>query len=344
MPRYLSLFLMLFALSACDKPKVRHVTRSFYYWKSIFDLSPSESQMMDSLHVEKLYIKFFDVTWHDINQAIPAAQLKVKHLPDRHIQIVPCVFITNETILQLKDVATAELLAFKISKKIGQIQKASGLPTPCEIQIDCDWNETSRDKYFALLSTLRKIRSNVSATIRLHQILYKDKTGIPPVDRGTLMLYNMSAVGNLTTSNSIYDADETEKYLSEKTSYPLKLDVALPLFSWGVVFKDKKFKGIINNLNTEVVRKNLTFFRKTDVDNFYICEMDTVFQGNYFRTGDMLRIEEVNVKDLEHAAASVNALIKTDSVVTVSLYHLDPAILNRYTYEQINTIYTSFDY
>ena len=86
-----------------------------------------------------------------------------------------------------------------------------------ELQIDCDWTESTRDKYFHLLSTLRneleRNKQIISATIRLHQVKYAAITGIPPVHRGMLMYYNMGKI-NATDNNSVYDKKIAEKYIS----------------------------------------------------------------------------------------------------------------------------------
>jgi len=69
---------------------------------------------------------------------------------------------------------------------------------------------------------------NVTATIRLHQIKFKDKTGIPPVDQGVLMAYNIGELKN-NKQNSILEANIVKQYINKNTEYPLKLKLALDI-------------------------------------------------------------------------------------------------------------------
>ena len=66
----------------------------------------------------------------------------------------------------------------------------------------------------------------LSATIRLHQLKFIGESGIPPVDKGLLMCYNMGDLHRLRISNSILETAELKKYIKQLSVYPLKLDVA----------------------------------------------------------------------------------------------------------------------
>ncbi|MGG2305049.1 hypothetical protein ACE4Z6_26875, partial [Salmonella enterica] len=93
-------------------------------------------------------------------------------------------------------------------------------------QIDCDWTLGTKEKYFSLLKRIKeRMALPLSCTIRLHQVKYQAKTGVPPVDRGMLMYYNMGHVEGATETNSIYDPANADKYVSYVKDYPLPLDV-----------------------------------------------------------------------------------------------------------------------
>ena len=101
-----------------------------------------------------------------------------------------------------------EKLADNILKKIHELNRK----TPVEVQFDCDWTQITKNNFFYFLSYFKKQLANrismttpdplrdlqtepvVSATIRLHQLKFPEKTGVPPVDKGMLMFYN---TGNL---------------------------------------------------------------------------------------------------------------------------------------------------
>ena len=79
----------------------------------------------------------------------------------------------------------------------------------------------------------KEYRYQLSATIRLHQVKYREETGVPPVDYGVLMYYNMGHISAMG-ANSIYDRSTALRYLGKLREYPLPLDIALPMFAWGV--------------------------------------------------------------------------------------------------------------
>ena len=157
--------------------------------------------------IKKIYPKFFDVDW-DFNQQAPVALASISFsttIPQK-IAIVPTVFITNRTLVHLPANNLTDLANKIVQKLVRQMQ---ALPNNAiqEIQFDCDWTQSTKTKYFDLLQLLKKAFHpkgiQLSATIRLHQIKYLQKTGVPPVSRGMLMYYNMGEVQKATTNNSI---------------------------------------------------------------------------------------------------------------------------------------------
>ncbi len=144
------------------------------------------------------------------------------------MQVVPVIYIKNEVMLGEMDLND---LASKTIKLIDQINHTHQLQCD-EIQLDCDWTLTSKENYFRFVQLIKKISSKtLSATIRLHQVKYFQKTGVPEIDRGVLMYYNMGKISS-DSSNSIYDDHIAERYTGSLQRYPLALDVALPVFSW----------------------------------------------------------------------------------------------------------------
>src|SRR6185295_19004173 len=120
-----------------------------------------------------------------------------------------------------------------------------------EIQIECDWNASTRESYFLLLRTIRaQLHAGkiLSGTIRLHQIKYRAQTGVPPLDRGVLMFYGMGDPASPGEKNSILDLDTARKYTAYLKNYPLFLDAALPVYQWGILFHEDHFRGIIRSL------------------------------------------------------------------------------------------------
>lgn len=340
LPLFTALFFLIAATFSCNEiNNERKPERSFYYWKSVFNLTNFEINRLDSLGVQTIYLKFFDVDWEvTSNRAIPVAKLQV---PNRQLlekyQIIPTVFITNETIQKL-DTSQTVLLAGDIYRLIMDICKTNHLVTVHEIQIDCDWSVSSAKKYFALLKIIKQLSNkNISATIRLHQIKFLTKSGVPPVDRGLLMCYNMGNLKNPASNNSIIESAELKKYTTDLSTYPLPLDVALPLFDWKVLFRNNIYSGILENMPEE------TFTNSFSIKNNGRTEIlkDTLLGGYYLKKGDLLRTEESEISEVLATAREVNKHLK-NTLGRVSLYHLDSITLIKYTTHELESIYNSF--
>lgn len=164
-----------------------------------------------------------------MHHPIPEAQIRIidsSYLQSNKINIIPTVFITNECIQKL-DTAQVISLAGKIVSLVKNIQiNFLNNQKINEVQIDCDWSSSTKEKYFSLLTYIKKIGfPNLSATIRLHQVKFSATTGIPPVAKSLLMCYNMGNLKDPATKNSIIETAELKKYTSNLGAYPLPLDV-----------------------------------------------------------------------------------------------------------------------
>ena len=181
----------------------------------------------------------------------------------------------------------------------------------------------------------------ISVTIRLHQIKYRDKMGIPPVERGMLMVYNLRNPTDFNEANSIFDATEAAKYLDGQAKYPLALDVALPIFRWGVAYRAGKFLNILNNLGSSEA-DTLRFLKKNG--RFYDVSADTVFHKNYLRFGDKIKIEEISDELLRGAADVAAPFVRKSSGDTlhVALFHFDKNLITSLksdTYEKVFQVF-----
>lgn len=328
-----------FIFSCAEKHSSRNIERSFYYWKSVFKLTDFEKQRMDSLQVNTIYLKFFDVDWDDESRLpLPKAIVQITdsvYLHVRAIKIIPTVFITNECLQKIDSIKINEL-ADKIIGLIKDIYQPQLYKQPvAEVQIDCDWSASTKDKYFNLL---KRIRQNgvqkLTATIRLHQIKYLAKTGVPPVDKGLLMCYNMGNIKNPFVKNSILDTEELKKYISKLNNYPLQLDVALPLFEWFVLLRNNEYRGLIKKL--DITGKAI----KKQADGNYIFLTDTVINEVAFKKDDIVRYEKSGYDEVIKAARIVNSKLKTINL-RLALFHLDSITLSKYSTNEMENIYNS---
>lgn len=325
-------------LGCREQKEKRTIEPALYYWKSVFNISNYELQKLDSLKVKTLYIKFFDVDWDDAAmQPVPVAKIKFADTVFAAYNIIPVIFITNNCIQRL-DTSQTKPLAEKIMQLINQFIAAHNLKKIPELQFDCDWTAATKEKYFLLLAHLKKIAPKlaVSATIRLHQIKFLSKTGVPPVNKGLLMCYNMGNLKNPVTGNSIIETEELKKYTTSLSSYPLPLDVALPLFEWKVLFRNNVYSGLIQNLDNTLLTPAVALQNS----NRFTILKDTTINGYDFKKGDVLRDEQSSYKEILSTASVISSQLQNTSL-RVSLYHLDSVILKKYTLHELETVYSS---
>jgi len=326
---FLCIGLISLALTGCkpavgkegDLPEI-----SFFYWKSTFNVKDVSSRWLDSIPVNKLYIRFFDVDV-DVNLGpVPVAPLT--GLPEKlPYSLTPVIFITNETFLKVKEENELVDLADKLGGKLLQMSQPHKIR---EWLIDCDWSPKTRIPFFNFCRILNeKARNNhieLMATIRLDQYKNFESTGVPPVKSGLLMVYNMGALENWETGNSILNEKDAAVYLENPKRYPLPLTLGLPFYQWGVVFRDSTFIGLINGLDISYLADSIRF-KKIGENTFELSE-NTFLQGFYLYEKDKIRIEKVGKNEI----LSIIHLLKKWKTVNdnkeIVFFHLDERIMD----------------
>ena len=331
-------------ISSCGSKREK-VNHAFYEWRSEVSYSPTDLALFDSLKVDKLYVRFFDVQWHEGNaQPYPESIARFRTKLPKGVEIVPTVYVTVELMRRATERFSLEELAEKIVGKIESMSEGANISLDSirEIQLDCDWTASTRWAYFELLRDVKKRKPEwiLSSTIRLHQIKYRVETGIPPVDRGMVMAYNVGQVTAIDEENSIFTEDEVARYLGPLDEYPLPLDAALPIFSWGVRFHYDRFAAIIDNIGVEEMA-NRSEFRKVG-ENLWQAGVNTELRGKPIFAGDIIRIDEPKREDVLSIAQEISGAID-QSEITLSLYRFDPAIIRRSTFDYLESLYRAFE-
>ncbi len=333
----------VFLLVACHKPAEKKVKSAIYHWKSTLDISKGEESYLKAISAHRIYLRLFDVDWDaTAKQPLPIAELEVKTILSDSIEIVPTVFITNRTFFNLPEKEVSKL-ADHVFEKIFQITSNFPGHQVKELQFDCDWSSKTQSKFFEFLKEI-KLRAQkksilLSSTIRLHQIKFFERTGVPPVDRGVLMFYNMGNVEDIDAENSILDLSIAKQYLENFENYPLAIDIALPIFSWGVLIREGKMINLINNLQASDLKDELLFL-KIDETHFEIIK-STYLQGHYLYKGDVLRLEMAPINLLQESADLLSNLVANEDL-TVIFYHLDSIAINNYPHEILEDICNRF--
>lgn len=331
--RRLGFVMAVITLTTCQKePSTVHP--AFYHWQTDLQLDSLESSYLRGLSASRLYVKFFDVDWDAQRQeAVPLASLQVQAWPDE-VAVIPTVFITNRTLQKVGATALDDL-AERIWTKIQTL--ATGVVIP-EIQMDCDWSESTQIAYFSFLDHLKKRLPDsvqLSVTLRLHQYRYPDITGVPPVDRAMLMCYNVGEVRQWTEENSILRTAAVQPYLAVK-NYALPLDFALPLFRWGVLFRQGKMIKLIDGLQASNLA-DTTYFQQTAPQRYELVK-STYLQGYYLYRGDQIRLESVDRETLRETARLLAEIKQSGGPIYVAFYRLDSRLLETYTYAELENI------
>lgn len=347
-----------------------HPGCNFYYWKTRPEFTKEDKALADSLGMKRLYMRYFDVDWSPtLEMPVPIGPADFgedfrnydTNEPLRLVdyQVVPTIFILNRVFE--KDF-NPDSLAAKISKKILEKNQmlSFGLRTwsrdyanaetsvdweqpdslqpeyqfrqrITEIQLDCDWTNSTRDRYFQFLKAMKKANPGmtISCTVRLHQFRDGEKAGIPPVDRGTLMCYNVAPPKDQNVKDAIFDQDLVLGYL-KNGDYPLPLEAALPLFSWGALFHENQFKGLASGLSESDVKGNPLFSPVSE--GKYRFMQDTVFAEVYMREGDMVRLDEPSPAEI---GKIVERLAQIKAVKNISFFDWNPSKIREYHVDEI---------
>lgn len=298
---------------------------SFYYWKTQFKLNSYEKSVLNEQAVKSLYVRYFDVDLKpEAQHPVPVSPIQLDS-SIRSYNVVPVIFIRNRTFERLPTAEVPEL-ARNVLALVSQISQSQGIH-PNQIQFDCDWTERTRDKFFAFIKQYRSYANLIiSATIRLHQVKYKEITGVPPVDYGVLMYYNMGAI-NGDNNNSIYEKSIADKYNSYIKSYPLPLDVALPVFSWALTIRDGKVVELLNKINFTQFENDSNFIKAGS--HRYQVKHACFKGGYYFKENDQIKQEHVPAGDLQDITNQINKYTN-HKIGKLIFYDLDSTNLVQY--------------
>jgi len=318
------LLLFLMVMTSCSKKEVSKPEIAFYHWKAKADYTKVYDSAINTSQTNKIYMHYFDIesvrepSWRD-DGIYPTYVLKSVDKAYQKLDIVPVVYITNSTLKT--DGLNVLKLADKITKLIHQISLKHFNKKIKQVQIDCDWTMSTKAMYFRLLDALKK-DFDLDVTIRLHQIKFQDKTGVPPVNGGTLMLYNMGDLRN-KEQNSILENSIVKQYINAKSTYPLTLKIALPLFSQTVVTNNNKKIKLLRNTNKATLESDSNF-KQINSTNFQVVS-DTLYKGFYLAKGYNLKLEDVQESEIVSSYASIKkSQLKTDGII---FYYLDDASL-----------------
>ncbi|UMQ40198.1 hypothetical protein MKS83_12385 [Chryseobacterium sp. Y16C] len=316
-------FLLVFLCAVSCSKRETH-PYSFYYWKTNLALNHTEKNILSKASIPYLYTRFFDIDKVD-GKFQPVGVITKDQNFQTDKQIVPTVFITNRTLLNITD-QDIKFLAENINNLIQKKTSEYHLKTNSEIQIDCDWTAGTQNDYFKFLKELKKISGKeITCTLRLHQVKDKAQTGIPPVEKVYLMCYSTSSPLENSDKNSILDVNILKSYLSKIDEYPIrKIEVALPIYSWGIVTNHLEKHKLINALSKKDLEN--PNFRRISENTAEVLK-DGFYFGHYLNKGFTIKIEEISDDQLRDVVQFLENKIHNFNII---YYQLDSKfVLNK---------------
>ncbi|TXF90645.1 hypothetical protein FUA23_06000 [Neolewinella aurantiaca] len=283
------LLCLLTLLCTCGRaPEFSPPKTTFYHWETSLAPDSTARSLLTEHNCDRLYAKAFDVSWAN-GQPEPTALIRMTDtvgLP----QLVPVVFITNEVFLR-QPAHKLEALAEDI---VGLTEELFGTDFP-ELQIDCDWTARTQVPYFDFLRAVyaRLEHRSLTCTIRLHQYRDRDTQGVPPLNRATLMAYNVGNLNAWETENSIVDTNILKTYLSGTERYPINLDLAIAAYDWAAVYRRDELTYLINEPDMQELGDTSRFvaYVPTGASQRWRVRQSTYLDGIYLYEGDLLRHE-----------------------------------------------------
>ena len=344
-PQLILSLLILFVLPSCQKKNDQDPSHTrangIYYWRTTFNVSEAEQQFITKHNVKRLYLRLFDVDMSKRNlwETLSPQPIATIQFPDsanlalvmqQVDECVPTVFITLHALKQMPW-HEANDYAQKICTRILNMCSYHGFRDKVhEVQIDCDWTETTENTYFHLLDEMRYIFNAqgiiLSATIRLHQL----RTTVPPVNRGVLMLYNTGSLKHPETKNSILSYADAMPYL-KRINYSLPLDYAFPNFGWGVWFRNNDFQAILHQ--QDYSDENL--YEQTDSTHYRVIK-NHYNEGHWLICGDIIRKEVSEMVAIEQ----IKQYLPFSEETSIIMYHLDENNLKNLDNHEISTFYS----
>lgn len=330
----------LLLLSSCSNSKPE---TGFYFWKTVFQLDTVEYRALKEVAAKSIYIRIMDIDFDPSGvQAVPVSPITFSQPVRQEHALIPVVFI-NQRIFSEMDSLEIRALANKIVPFVSAKIKQAGKEEFNELQLDCDWTQSSRDKFFYLLKYIQELPALkgivVSSTLRLHQVKNTVTSGIPPVKKVALMCYNMGNLRQFGNQNSILNQQDLKTYLGGPLrNYPLEMDIALPLFQWFVVFRNNNYIGISKHIREQDIN-NTTLFTHNPNSNLYILTVDLP-KAN-LKKGDVVRFEKVTQNDLLQTAKFLRGELKGKKHQLI-FYHLDQATLANHGNAELQEIIRAF--
>jgi len=321
--------IVIFFLASCSST-IEETSVSVYWWKNNVEITDEMLQFKKSNNIQKVYCKVADFRFNKSRKKIDIPLIHDK-LSLGKKDFIPVLYIENDVFKHF----TEDYIFKMFLETIDRLKHKNIISKLTHIQIDCDWTLRTRDRYFQFLNKLKSSCEVVGVTLRLHQVKYYKTTGVPDIDYGVLMIYNLSSVADFEVENSIYDYDLALSYLKDYLHvYPLKIKAALPAFSWAAHFHHKRLVNILNFVTYKELleNENLTQLNK----NRFISTKAHFINAIPITKHDIIRYEEPDIESLKQLLNFLKHEVNQDKLELIIFSLNAPFLINNQNkYEEV---------
>jgi hypothetical protein len=283
---------------------------SLVFYARSFNSYTFESEIISlpkQLQGKNFQLQYFYLDWNEAyGGAFPTSSLSRNlYFELRDINFTPNITI-NKRVFQLTPSDELPELARRTSEKISAISEPFGdhlrsssrfyntsetkekIPVDQSwrlriksINVDCDWDKATRDRYFLFLTLLQKYFPGIALTCTIRQQQFRERKtlGVPPLSRAIFFVEKL----NLNPTDL--------RRLFRGAPYPLSLDVQLPLWNWLQWYRDDQLLGAFywHPERYYYAKRFLSnAFYQEDSTGFQILR-DTTVEGVFLQGNDQLR-------------------------------------------------------
>lgn len=322
------IIVILFLVSCSSS--VKETSVSVYWWKNKVEITDEMLQFNKANNIQKVYCKVADFRYNQLQNTIDIPLIHDKLSLEKQ-NILPVLYIENDIFRHF-----SEDYVFNLFKEtIDKLKQRKIISELTHVQIDCDWTLSTKDRYFQFLNKLKSNCEVVGVTLRLHQVKYYKTTGVPEVNYGVLMIYNLSSVADFRVDNSIYDYDLALSYLKGHLhNYPMEIKAALPAFAWAAHFHHEKLSNILNLVTFEELVENENLTQLTDCR--FVSTKAHFINATPISKHDVIRYEEPDLVSLKQLLGFLKQVVNQEKLEVI-LFSLNAPFLinNQNRYEEV---------
>jgi hypothetical protein len=116
--------------------------------------------------------------------------------------------------------------------------------------------------------------------------------------------------------------------------YNLPLDIAYPVYGWGILFREGVYLGILHETDySDTLRYS------NEGDGYYKVLYAHEIEGHTVIPGDMIRLELPTAETIRKSKKMVTEAFPSKPQ-NIILYHLDSKSINHYSEDEINSFYS----